>query len=131
MRNLYLAILTIALFLITMVSCNQKEKADLLVYNAKVYTVDDNFTVVSALAVKDGKIVAVGNDDEIKSLYQAKNMLDAGGKPVYPGFNDGHSHFLSYGLTTITNADLVGTQSFDEVVSRVIEIGRASCRERV
>ncbi len=121
MRNLYLAILTIALFLITMVSCNQKEKADLLVYNAKVYTVDDNFTVVSALAVKDGKIVAVGNDDEIKSLYQAKNMLDAGGKPVYPGFNDGHSHFLSYGLTTITNADLVGTQSFDEVVSRVIE----------
>lgn len=104
-----------------MTSCNQKEKVDLLIYNARVYTVDDNFGMASALAVKDGKIVAVGNDDKLISSFQAKNMLDAGGKPVYPGFNDGHSHFLGYGLTRITNANLVGTKSFDEVVARVIK----------
>ncbi len=104
-----------------MTSCNQKEKVDLLVYNARIYTVDDNFNVASALAVKDGEIVAVGNDDKLMSSFQAENMLDAGGRPVYPGFNDGHSHFLSYGLNKVTNADLVGTKSFDEVVQRVVE----------
>jgi len=119
-NNLFITILSIILLFTTMTSCSQKGKADLLIYNARVYTVNQDFDIVSAIAIKDGKIVAVGND-ELKDKFKAKKMLDAGAKPVYPGFNDGHSHFLSYGLTKITNADLVGTKSFDDVVARVLE----------
>ena len=76
--------------------------------------------MASAIAIRDGKIVAVGNEDLVDN-YSAKEVLDVGGRPVYPGFNDGHSHFLSYGITKITQVDLVGTTSFEDVVERVIE----------
>ncbi len=104
-----------------MTSCNQKEKADLLIYNAKVYTVNKNFDIVSAIAIKDGKIIAAGSDKDLKERFSAKKNMDAGGKAVYPGFNDGHSHFLSYGLNKVSSADLVGTKSWDEVVEHVVE----------
>ncbi|NOX85343.1 MAG: amidohydrolase [Chlorobi bacterium] len=120
-NNRFITILSSILLFTTMTSCNQKKKADLLIYNAIVYTVNENFDIESAIVVKDGKIVAVGNDQDLLNRFTAKKKLDAGGRPVYPGFNDGHSHFLSYGLTKITNVDLVGTKSFDEVVDRVIE----------
>ena len=119
-NNLFITILSIILLFTTMTSCSQKGKADLLIYNARVYTVNQDFDIVSAIAIKEGKIVAVGNE-ELTDKFEAKKMLDAEGRPVYPGFNDGHSHFLSYGLTKITNADLVGTKSFDDVVARVLE----------
>jgi len=47
--------------------------------------------------------------------------VDAGGMFIYPGFNDGHSHFLGYGLNMVTSADLTGTTSFDEVLAKVSE----------
>ncbi len=102
-----------------MVSCGQeKQKADLLVVNARVYTVDDHFDTVTAFAVKDGRFIAVGSTEGIQGKYEAPKVVDAGGKAIYPGFNDGHSHFLGYGLSKTMNADLVGTTSFDDVIER-------------
>lgn len=100
-------------------SCQNKKKADLIVYNAKVYTVDSAFSIVSSFAVKDGKILATGTDDAIASQYDATERLDMHGNVVYPGFNDGHSHFLAYGAGLIRWANLVGTHSFDEVLALV------------
>ena len=51
MKKIFLSLAVIA----SIVSCSQKEKADLLVYNATIYTVDSSFTAVEAIAVKDGK----------------------------------------------------------------------------
>ena len=49
------------LFLIlSLLSCSQKQKADLLIYNATIYTVDSSFSIAEAMVIKDGKIVAVG-----------------------------------------------------------------------
>ncbi len=99
-----------------MSACQSKQKVDLIVYHAVVYTVNPQFDTVNAFAVKDGKFLAVGSDKEILSHYEAKQMIDAKGNAVYPGFNDGHSHFLAYGQALVRWANLVGTRSFDAVL---------------
>ncbi len=101
-------------------SYSQKTKVDLIVKNAKVYTVNAAFEVNEAFAVADGKFIGVGTNDEILSTFSSDSTLDANGKYIYPGFNDGHSHFLGYGIMKTKYADLVGTSSFDEVIERVV-----------
>ena len=108
-----------ALILTFMSSCNHKTPVDLIVYNANVYTVDDNFTKAQAFAVKDGKFVAVGDDATILNNYKAPQAIDAQGDAVYPGFMDGHCHFSSYGENLVRWANLKGCQSFDEVIERL------------
>lgn len=103
-------------------SVPQKEKADLIVHNAVVYTVDLTFSTTESFAVKDGKVIAVGKNDSILSKYEGE-MLDAEGKAVYPGFIDAHCHFYGYGKG-LTQCDLVGTKSFDEVIQRVAEYSK-------
>ncbi|HEY2910404.1 MAG TPA: amidohydrolase family protein, partial [Gemmataceae bacterium] len=67
--------------------------ADLIVHHAKVIAVDAKFSVAEALAVKDGKIAAVGTVAEIMKLKgPGTKLLDAGGKTVLPGLYDSHSH---------------------------------------
>lgn len=100
-------------------SCNTKEEVDLIVTNANVYTVDANFSKVTSFAVKDGKFVAVGDSEEISKKYNAKEQLDAEGKTIVPGLIDAHCHFYGLGQNQQV-VDLVGTQSFDEVVERVV-----------
>lgn len=96
----------------------QQQAADLLVYNATVYTVDSAFSKVQAFAVKDGRFVAVGAADELRGKFQAKQEVDAGGQFVYPGFYDAHCHFYRYALG-LRDADLVGTGSWAEVVQKL------------
>ena len=67
--------------------------ADLIVHRAKVVTVDAKFSVAEALAVKDGRIVAVGTDAEVMKLKGPNTkVIDAGGKSVLPGLSDSHTH---------------------------------------
>jgi len=94
-------------------------KIDLLVHNAIVYTVDDYGNKSTSFAVNDGKFIAVGGE-EILDKYSAKNIVDAKGLPIYPGFIDSHCHFLSLGLKE-DQLDLVGTNSYDEVINKVKE----------
>ncbi|MCO5949206.1 amidohydrolase [Mucilaginibacter flavidus] len=105
--------------LLLLVACKQKDyNADLLVKNAVVYTVDDKFSTADAFVVTAGKIVAVGRADSLQEKYNARQVLDAGGKPVYPGFIDAHAHFYEYGLG-LQEAALEGTKSWQEVVDSV------------
>ena len=108
-----------ASILTLMTSCNQKTPVDLIVHNANVYTVDNDFSKAQAFAVKDGKFVAVGDDETIMRQYAAEETIDAQGDAVYPGFMDGHCHFTGYGENLIRWADLKGCQSFDEVIERL------------
>lgn len=121
-KNAYSA--RIACFLIGLIlfsSCSSKKAADLIVYNAKVYTVDQAFTVAEAFAVKDGKILESGSSAEIKGKYSGE-LFDADGKAVYPGFIDAHTHFFRYGQGLQT-VDLTGTQSWEEITARVKGFG--------
>lgn len=104
-----------------LISCKNNMKVDSLFINAKVYTVNDNFDIVSGIAVKDGKIIETGDSESLMRKYDATDIFDLEGKFIYPGFNDGHSHFMGYGIMRTKYADLVGTESFEEVVDRVKE----------
>ena len=95
-----------------------KEKVDLVIVNAKVYTVDDSFSEAQAFAVQDGKFIAVGTTDKIRDVYTSDQLIDADGRAITPGLIDAHCHFYGLGLTQQI-VDLVGTTSFDEVLERV------------
>ena len=114
MRILLIAIMAS----ISFCCCTTKNEADMVVHNAVVYTVNNQFSVAQAFAVKDGKILAVGNNEAIISRYQAREMIDAKGQAVYPGFIDAHSHFLGYGQSLFM-VDLYGADSWEEVMIRV------------
>jgi len=108
----------IALFLLLLLgmnSCTQKEQADLIVINATVYTVDDNFSKTESFAVLNGKIVETGSSTDIQKKYTSEKTVDAKGNFVYPGFNDAHCHFNGYGVNLMQYADLRGTESPDEI----------------
>ena len=112
------------LLLLLAASCKQQDfNADLLVKNAVVYTVNANFSTADAFVVNGGKIVAVGTDDSLEKIYKARTVIDAGGKPVYPGFIDAHSHFYEYGLS-LQEVSLDGTKSWDEIVDSVLSFSK-------
>lgn len=100
-----------------LLSCKQNN-ADLIIYNGKIYTVNQNFDVAEAMAVKDGKIIAVGSTEQIQKQYTAKESIDAQQKPVYPGFIDAHAHFVGY-AQSLKNANLVAAKSWDEILERL------------
>ncbi|HLK97907.1 MAG TPA: amidohydrolase family protein, partial [Hymenobacter sp.] len=95
-----------------------RQPADLLVYNATIYTVDSAFSKADAFVVKDGKFLAVGKAADLRDKYTGQQTLDAGGQFIYPGFYDAHCHFYRYALG-LRDADLVGTTSWAEVVRRL------------
>lgn len=97
-------------------SCKFRQKADLIIHHAKIYTVDEKFSVAEAMAVRDGKIIAIGKNDDILKQYESDSVKDAGGKAVFPGFNDAHAHFVGYAMSLL-NVDLVDTKSWEEVVA--------------
>jgi len=111
----------LSLFAILLSCASQKEQVDLIVTNAKIYTVDTSFSVAESFAVKDGRFIAIGSNKEIRDKFISESVIDANGKYIYPGFIDGHCHFNSYGQTLLKKADLVGTKSFGEVIDRLIE----------
>ncbi len=102
-------------------ACTMKQNADLIVYNAKIYTVNPDFQIVQAMAVADGKVLAVGSDDEILAGFSTQNQIDLNNKIVYPGFIDAHCHFYGYGENLYRRADLKEAKSFDEVLQRLKE----------
>lgn len=99
---------------------NARKAADLLVINAKIYTVDENFSTAEAVAIKDGKFLAVGTSKELQEKFDATEVVDAAGKTILPGLIDAHAHFYGQGMN-LQAVDLSETTSFEEVVSRIVE----------
>src|SRR5215212_1111420 len=95
--------------------CSSQEKADLLVYNATIYTIDKSFSTAEAMVIKDGKIIGVGKKNALQKNYEAKEQLDAQGKFIYPGFIDAHAHFFGY-ANSLQIANLVGTESWEAIL---------------
>lgn len=70
--------------------------ADLVVHHARIVTVDPHFSIAEAMAVRNGRIVALGPDDEIFKLVRSgtTRVIDAEGLPVLPGLYDSHVHLM-------------------------------------
>ena len=113
MKSIFKAML---LLLIGATSCTN-HNADLIIHNARIYTVNDSFELASTLVVKDGKFIAVGNEDLLEK-YSAAAKLDLKGIPVYPGLIDAHCHFYQLGLAQ-EHVDLRGAKSVEEVIARL------------
>lgn len=111
--------LLIILNVVIMMSCQSEKKADMLVFNGIIYTADTAFTIADAMVIHQGKILDIGQEDELRQRYKFTEERDVAGAAVFPGFIDAHCHFLGYGILSETKADLVGCQSPAELVSRL------------
>lgn len=107
----------IGLIAFLLYGCTNKQKADVIFYHGRVYTVDSTYSKTTAFAVKDGKFIAVGDDKVLMQNFDAPEKIDLMDQFVYPGFNDAHSHFYGLGKY-LTQVDLNGTKSWSEVVER-------------
>lgn len=108
------SLVLIGFILFLFASCRSSQQADAVYYNGLVYTLDSAFTVAEAFAVKDGKILATGNNAEMLK-FSSSVKEDLQGAAVYPGFYDAHCHFYGYGVD-MEKIWLGGTVSFEAIL---------------
>ena len=94
------------------------QRADMLIVNAKVYTVDNENSVAEAIAIQGNRIAAVGTTADLRKRYESENVIDAQGKPVYPGLIDSHGHVAGLG-SSLVELNLVGTTAVQQIVEMV------------
>ncbi|HET7189954.1 MAG TPA: amidohydrolase [Gemmatimonadaceae bacterium] len=122
MRRIALAALLLAPPLVAQTPAQRP--ADLIVTNARIYTVDDTRPVVAAMAVRDGKVLFTGSVREAMALRgPSSRVVDLGGSVVIPGMVDAHAHLLGLGQS-LRNVNLVGARSYDEVIARVVDAAK-------
>ena len=96
----------------------QSSAADLILINANIRTMDKANPRAEAVAVADGRIIAVGTTKTIQTLAgKDTKVIDAKGKLVLPGFNDAHAHFMAIG-NLFSSIDLSTATTADEVVAK-------------
>ncbi|MBI2821818.1 MAG: amidohydrolase [Acidobacteria bacterium] len=120
--------LSVAVVAIFCLSCGGKVPAELapdkILTNGKIVTVDADFSIAEAAAIRDGKFVAVGKTGDIQALAGAKTeVIDLEGKTVLPGFTDGHGHVtLTWGKAhDPIEAKFRNAQSIDEILDLLRE----------
>ena len=108
-------------------SCNSAsrnssvETAELVISNAKVYTVNKSQPNAEALAVRAGKIVFIGSNSDVKKyIGDSTEVIDAKGQFVMPGFIEGHGHIHGLGASLI-NLNLMSVKNWDEIVAMVAD----------
>jgi len=99
--------------------CSEPNNADLYIHNINGYTISgDTVATFTALAIKDGKIVAIGDTSELNAKYQGIETLDLEGRTVIPGLIDAHGHVMGLGYRA-AQVNLEGTRSVQEALDRV------------
>jgi predicted amidohydrolase YtcJ len=97
-----------------------RRAADLIVYNGKVHTMRGRFQAAQAVAIRNGRILAVGRNKELRHLAGRRTeWLDAGGGTVLPGINDSHLHLNAFGLSFPPYSFSVNTATIEELVAVV------------
>ena len=92
-------------------------RADMVVYNGKILTVDNNFSIAQAAAIRDGKFIAVGsNGDALQHARAGTQRINLQGKTVVPGLIDAHAHMDREGLRD-TNPSLAGATTKAEILA--------------
>lgn len=89
---------------------------DLILHNGQIFTMKDSKDIYSAIAIKNGIIKAIGNDDLLNLKDKDTSIIDLNGKYVFPGFNDSHMHLLGHGAS-LSQVDLSQARSIDDVIA--------------
>ncbi len=121
--------LGISILVITTVAAGapQRPPADLVLLNGKIVTMDKAFSIRQALAVRDGKFLAVGSDGEIRGFVgPATKVIDLKGRTVLPGLIDSHIHAIRAGRTWDLELNWVSVKSLAEGVQMIAERIRTS-----
>jgi predicted amidohydrolase YtcJ len=101
------------------VPADETTQADLVLTNGRIFLADGANTVVQALAVRDGRVIVAGTDDDVRMLVGRETEVhDLQGRLVTPGFNDAHIHFGAGGQGLL-QVSLLGTTSLAEIERRV------------
>lgn len=109
----------ILVVLFAFTGCKKGPIADLVLLNGKVVTLDAHNTIAQALAVKGDRILAMGDNEQIKKMVgEQTRVLDVTGALVIPGLIEGHAHFLGLG-EALSRLDLTHTQSWQDIVDSV------------
>jgi predicted amidohydrolase YtcJ len=111
-----------------LVTCQSPEKivADLLLTNAVIATMNDAMPSAQVLAIKDGRILAVGGEELAREFRgDSTKVLDLGGKFVMPGFIEAHGHFSGLG-SSLQNLNFLRSTSWDDIVAMVGEKAKES-----
>jgi predicted amidohydrolase YtcJ len=99
-------------------------KADLVLRNGKVVTMDSRHPTAQAIAVRSGKILALGSDAGMKTLTGPRTrVIDLNGRLAIPGFIEGHGHFMGVGESKVT-LNLRNARNWDEIVAMVADAAR-------
>jgi predicted amidohydrolase YtcJ len=98
------------------------QSPDTVLLNGKIVTLDDQFPTREALAIRDGRITALGTTAEIRKLTGPKSqVIDLHGHAVIPGLIDSHIHAIRAALSFSTEVNWIGTSSLAEAVARIHE----------
>ncbi|MBK7428054.1 MAG: amidohydrolase [Saprospiraceae bacterium] len=117
-RLLFIAIVFISF------QCSQQQKADLIILDAEIYTMDTLLPSVQAMAIKDGKILAMGTDEEIMKWAGSETEVEKlNGQFIIPGLIEGHAHF-SYLGKSLLDLNFMNVTSWDEAVRMVEEAAK-------
>jgi predicted amidohydrolase YtcJ len=115
--KLLFLILSILIIGLSISGLQKSKKADLVLMNGKIVTVDDAIPEVQALAVSGDRIVAVGSNEEIKSyITQKTEVIDLEGRLAVPGFIDAHGHFTGLGRSKMI-LNFMNIENWDKVVA--------------
>src|SRR5918999_1386622 len=119
MKLQHLALRTALVLLVPAVLRAQQPAADLIVTNARIYTVDERRPVGEAMAIAGGRVRFVGSQRGALALKGPRTrVVDLDGNTVIPGMIDAHVHLLGLG-NALRTVNLTGTKSYDEVIARV------------
>src|ERR1019366_8759628 len=98
------------------------QSADTVLINGKIVTLDGQFPMREALAIRDGRVLALGTTAEIRKLTSPKSrVIDLGGRTVIPGLIDSHMHAIRAALSFSTEVNWIGASSLGEAVARIHE----------
>ncbi len=112
-------LLTLVALALASTMCSQSPIADVYVYNMNGYTPSgDSIMQFNAMAIHEGKVVAIGDTTDLKELYAYVQVLDMQGKTVIPGLIDAHGHVMGLGNRAM-QVNLEGTRSVGEALERV------------
>src|SRR5689334_3381560 len=105
---------------LTLAAPARSQNADTVLLNGKILTVDPQFSTREALAIRNGRIVAVGSSAEMKKLAGPKSrVIDLQGRTVIPGMIDNHMHAIRAAQTFSTEVNWIGAASLAEALARI------------
>src|SRR4051794_9882723 len=123
-RTLRFAAAVMCVFLLS--GAASAQTADTVLFNGKILTVDQDFSIKQALAIGSGRVLATGTSAAMRKLAGDKTrLIDLGGRTVIPGLTDGHIHGIRAALTFGTEVNWIGVPTLKAALDKIREAGKS------